>query len=126
MFRRCSVCAATCRQRAPVPAPCLVGARHVCYCWALQPARAACTGHFTGVAERFAPMPDPVHGILSVLQVDPVLIDVGAAGAPPQVWDPIASRSIYIAFDPDSRDFRETTGGHFRRAVVVNKALSAD
>lgn len=53
----------------------------------------------------------------------PVLVDVGASGAPPSVWRPIARHSLYVGFDPDARDFHETDDGGFARRIVINKAV---
>jgi hypothetical protein len=53
------------------------------------------------------------------------LLDIGASGAPPQIWDAIAARSIYIGFDPDSREMREISNGQFHKAIIVNEAVVA-
>ena len=56
----------------------------------------------------------------------PVLVDVGASGATPKIWEPIAKRSIFVGFDPDLREMREVTGETFSRAIIVNEAVVAD
>ena len=64
--------------------------------------------------------------VLSARQLYPVLVDVGASGATPAVWDPIARQSIYVGFDPDSRDLREIRDGRFHRATIVNEAVTVE
>jgi FkbM family methyltransferase len=58
------------------------------------------------------------------LEIRPVLIDIGASGAPPRIWDEIAQESIYVAFDPDLRDIHEVPNGRFYRAITVNEAVT--
>lgn len=64
--------------------------------------------------------------LLSLGNIKPVLVDVGAAGGAPRIWRSIASHSVYLGFDPDLRDMTETTGGEFHRSFVLNKAVTAD
>jgi hypothetical protein len=42
------------------------------------------------------------------------------------MWSPIASQSIYIGFDPDMREMKDTSGGSFAREVIVNEAVTND
>jgi len=58
--------------------------------------------------------------------IHPVLIDVGASGAPPYIWKKIARRSIYVGFDPDSREMHENSKSHFYKIVIVRKAITSD
>ncbi len=53
-----------------------------------------------------------------------VLLDVGAAGAPPDVWRMLAPMAVYVGFDPDLRDRVEDDTSGFRRFVMVDKAVS--
>ena len=57
---------------------------------------------------------------------EPVLVDVGASGAAPEPWLPLAGRSWYIAFDPDDREMAHAAerGGPFKRKTVVHKAIT--
>lgn len=64
--------------------------------------------------------------VLGMAEVTPVLVDVGASGAPPKVWSPIASQSIYLGFDPDLRAMTTTTEGRYRKSVIINSAVTAD
>jgi hypothetical protein len=67
-----------------------------------------------------------MHGLLTLLGSDPVLVDVGASAGPPALWRPIAGRSTYVGFDPDSREMSGAPGGAFRRTVIVNEAVTSD
>lgn len=64
--------------------------------------------------------------LLEALDVQPVLLDIGASGAPPSRWKPIASHSTYVAFDPDSREFGEDVPVTFKRTNIVPKAVVTD
>ena len=68
---------------------------------------------------------DTISHLLAQSDVRPVLLDIGASGAPPQIWDALASRAIYVGFDPDSREMREISNGHFHKAIIVNEAVVA-
>lgn len=61
--------------------------------------------------------------LLTQLGVHPVLVDVGASGEPPAIWDEIAAQSIYVGFDPDRRELHDVSEGKFFRSIIVNKAL---
>jgi FkbM family methyltransferase len=65
-----------------------------------------------------------VDGLLSELGIRPVLVDVGASGAPPGVWRKISRHSIYVGFDPDLREVHEIPEGDFFRSVIVNEAVT--
>lgn len=54
----------------------------------------------------------------------PVLVDVGASGGPPTVWDPIAEWSVYIGFDPDLRALRDSTDERYARELILNEAVT--
>lgn len=75
-------------------------------------------------------MLNPVHvavrSLLSERHLHPVLIDVGASGPTPPVWDPIAPLSCYIGFDPDSREMAEINDGQFHRTTIVNEAVTCE
>lgn len=66
-----------------------------------------------------------LDSVLTAAGLSPVLIDVGASGAPPPVWKPIAPLSIYVGFDPDLRDLHEPTATPYRKAIIVNKAVAS-
>lgn len=67
-----------------------------------------------------------LNPILSKLDLHPVLVDIGASGTPPQIWEDIAQQSIYVGFDPDLRELHELSNGQFYKATIVNKAVTAD
>lgn len=68
-----------------------------------------------------------IHRILDQWAGEPVLVDVGASGAAPEVWLPLAGHSHYVAFDPDQREMAHASGeGPFKRKTVVNEAITAD
>lgn len=65
--------------------------------------------------------------LLSSLGVHPVLVDVGASAGAPEIWDAaVAQQSVYVAFDPDSRELRQSSGGKFFKEIVVNEAITSD
>jgi len=71
-------------------------------------------------------MSEVINRLLSKLDLHPILVDIGAAGAPPQIWEKIARHSIYVGFDPDLREIHEVTDGRFYKALVINKAITCD
>jgi hypothetical protein len=70
-------------------------------------------------------MNQEIQKILSALNIQPVLVDVGASGVPPAVWDPIAKKSIYLGFDPDRRELHDIPDGQYSRSIIVNEAITA-
>src|SRR5688500_7625329 len=81
------------------------------------------------LAETHSPMPEEtaIDKVLSRWAGEPVLMDVGASGASPELWAPLAGRSWYVAFDPDRREMSHADGeGPFKRKTVVNEAIAAE
>lgn len=66
-----------------------------------------------------------IQHLLESIDIQPILVDIGASGAPPKIWEKIARHSFYIGFDPDRREIHEIDKGFFRRSIIVNKAVSA-
>ena len=64
--------------------------------------------------------------LLRAAGLAPVLVDVGSAGISHQIWQPIASQSVVVGFDPDSRNQDKAFGKGYARAVMVDKAVSPD
>jgi hypothetical protein len=62
--------------------------------------------------------------LLRQLEVQPVLVDVGAAGAPPAVWEPIAPQSVYVGFDPAPAGNEITALARYARAIRIERAVS--
>jgi hypothetical protein len=71
-------------------------------------------------------MMNVVADILGECGIQPVLCDIGASGAPPEIWAPIAERSTYVGFDPDEREFGAKDDSPFRRTEIIRKAVTAD
>lgn len=57
-----------------------------------------------------------------------VLIDIGASGGTHKIWKKLASKSICIAFDADTRElnFEEKESSLFKKLLVVNAIVSED
>jgi hypothetical protein len=68
---------------------------------------------------------EAVRHLLSSLGLQPVLVDVGASGAAPGLWRAIAPHAVYVGFDPDRRDVGKAAGQGFRRAFVLDRAVTA-
>lgn len=66
------------------------------------------------------------YNILNLLNIQPVLVDIGASGSPPAIWRRIAQYSVYVGFDPDQRELREISGGQFARAIILNEAVTSE
>lgn len=71
-------------------------------------------------------MNDVINKLMSCLKIHPVLIDIGASGAYPKIWEHIAQYSIYMGFDPDLREIQEIPKGHFYKSIIVNEAITSD
>jgi FkbM family methyltransferase len=54
----------------------------------------------------------------------PVLVDVGASGAIYGPWRPFASESMFVAFDPDSRDMHPAIAREFKQGHIVPKIVA--
>jgi FkbM family methyltransferase len=64
--------------------------------------------------------------LLALSGSEPVLVDVGASIQTPAVWRPIAAASTYVGFDPDSREMSGSPERGYRKAVIVNEAVSSE
>jgi len=71
-------------------------------------------------------MHNHIGKLLQGLDIRPVLMDIGASGAPPAIWNDIASQSIYIGLDPDLREIHEDKSSRFHRSVIFNEAVTAE
>lgn len=67
-----------------------------------------------------------ISQLLSETDIHPVLVDIGASYESPQIWNSIASHSIYVGFDPDRRDISELDDGFFHKTFLINKAITSD
>ena len=66
-----------------------------------------------------------IDKVLTALSIQPVLVDIGASGAPPRVWEPIARHAIYVGFDPDRRELHDVPEGQYARSIIVNEAVTS-
>lgn len=64
------------------------------------------------------------HQLLADFDLFPVLVDVGASGKPPEIWEPIAPRSVYIGLDPDGRQTQADGRGRFHKTFFVPEAVT--
>lgn len=67
-----------------------------------------------------------ISNLLSHLDINPVLLDIGASAFSPKIWESLAPQSTYIGFDPDLREIHEERAGIFSRSVIINEAVTAD
>lgn len=69
-------------------------------------------------------MRSEIDKILAAMSIRPVLVDIGASGVPPPIWEPIAPYSVYLGFDPDQRELCDVPGGQFARSIIDNEAVT--
>ncbi len=69
-------------------------------------------------------MANALESLLDAAGVTPILADVGCSGTRHRVWDPIASRSILLAFDPDGREVPCDLNGIYRKVIMVPQAVT--
>ncbi len=69
-------------------------------------------------------MPNSIERLLSSQSIHPIVVDIGAAGQPPEIWDTLAAYALYIGFDPDRRDIDERSGGYFWQSKIINQAIT--
>ena len=70
------------------------------------------------------PDADILGDFLDRAAAQPVLVDVGASGAPHSPWQPVAHKSIFVGFDPDSRDLDLTLGSGYARHHIIPKIVA--
>ena len=63
--------------------------------------------------------------ILADAGIQPILVDIGASGAPPAICAPIARHAIYVGFDPDRRELHDVQAGQYARSIIVNEAVTS-
>jgi len=71
-------------------------------------------------------LPVEVKAVLNSVGVRPVLVDLGASGSAPEVWDPIAGECVYVGFDPDSREMDSDRRSSFLESYIVPCAVTVD
>jgi hypothetical protein len=67
-----------------------------------------------------------IDHLFATHQIEPVLVDIGASGGTPRIWQAIRRHSSYIGFDPDSREIRTIQEGQFKSAVIINEVVTPD
>ncbi len=66
----------------------------------------------------------PLGDFLRRAGATPVLVDVGASGKVHEAWLPFSKASMFVGFDPDSRDLDPRLGGHFQSHRIVQKIVA--
>src|SRR3954453_14208293 len=56
----------------------------------------------------------------------PVLVDVGASGASPGLWQPLTKHAVHVAFDPDLGEMKQQNDGQWYRSTILNEAITPD
>jgi len=69
---------------------------------------------------------DTISSLLTDADIQPVLVDVGASGAPPPIWDPLARHAIYVGFDPDARDMHPELARRYHQVHIIDRAITAN
>jgi FkbM family methyltransferase len=67
-----------------------------------------------------------IDRLLAAHAIEPVLVDVGASGGTPRIWQAIRRHSSYVGFDGDSREIREIKAGEFKSSKIINEVVTAD
>ena len=59
--------------------------------------------------------------------IEPILVDVGASGGTPRIWQPIRQHSTYIGFDGDTREMQHhPQEKEFLHARFVHEVITAE
>lgn len=69
---------------------------------------------------------DTIRALLTGAAIHPILVDVGASGLPPPIWESLAPHAVYVGFDPDPRDMHAQFAQRYYRAHIVDRAITAD
>jgi hypothetical protein len=72
------------------------------------------------LAEALLIMDNAITTLLAELQIQPVLLHIGATDRPPEVWDAIASQSIYVGVGPEADPHQSGFCSRFHRATVLD------
>jgi len=67
-----------------------------------------------------------IDQLLARKAIHPVLVDIGASGGTPRIWQPIRGHSTYIGFDGDTREVHHPREDEFRKACFVHEVITAD
>lgn len=55
-----------------------------------------------------------------------ILVDIGASGDPPPIWQELAPFASYIGFDPDARELNESNRYGFQDFKLIKKIVTDD
>ncbi len=67
-----------------------------------------------------------INNLLQLLNTHPILIDVGASGNPPEIWEDIKHNSRYVGFDPDPRDIPDCSSLGYWKSDIIDKAVISE
>jgi FkbM family methyltransferase len=67
-----------------------------------------------------------IDQLLASQKIEPVLVDIGASGGTPRIWQPIRTFSTYVGFDGDGREMHRKQEDEFRKAIFVTEVITAD
>ena len=81
-------------------------------------------GRAEEVVTRKRAVPHHIRNLLADLGIKPVLVDIGASGEPPPIWNEIAAQSTYIGFDPDAREIHTDRLSQYHASVIINEAVT--
>lgn len=100
-------------QAAPQPAPQAAAAAGKCY-------------NASGCGTSLIDMDNVVDHLLVSHAIEPILVDVGASGGSPRIWQPIRAHSTYVGFDGDTRELRHPQEAEFRHACFAHEVITGD
>lgn len=71
-------------------------------------------------------MQDVIDELLAAHGIEPILVDVGASGGTPRVWQPIRSHATYVGFDGDTREVHHAQEDEFKHACFAHEVITCD
>ena len=67
-----------------------------------------------------------IDQLLASHGIEPVLVDVGASGGSPRIWEKLRSYSTYVGFDGDTRELKHPQEAEFRHACFAHEVITSD
>jgi FkbM family methyltransferase len=64
--------------------------------------------------------------LVSKLNLDPVLVDIGCSGDRHKIWDDIAPVSTLIGFDPDKRELNAHLETGYKNNIIIDRVVCDD
>ena len=71
-------------------------------------------------------MDNVIDQLLSSHGIEPVLVDIGASGGSPRIWEKLRSHSTYVGFDGDTRELKHPQEAEFRHACFAHEVITSD